>query len=87
MSLDRSLKGKGGLLRHRNVLKRAERIAILQDEERWDESQSVFGLPKVAVRRASTRASRAKAAAQAEQASEEAQAGQEASSKEQTSQT
>ena len=51
MSLDRSLKGKGGLVRHRNVLKRAERLTILKDDERWDESKSVFGLPKVAVRK------------------------------------
>lgn len=51
MSLDRSLKGKSGLVRHRNVLKRSERIAILKDEDRWDESASVFGLPKVAVRK------------------------------------
>ena len=51
MSLDRSLKGKGGLIRHRNVLKRSERLAILKDDERWDDSKSVFGLPKVAVRK------------------------------------
>lgn len=52
MSLDRSLKGKGGLVRHRNVLKRSERLVILKDEERWDDSKSVFGLPKVVVRKA-----------------------------------
>lgn len=52
MSLDRSLKGKSGLVRHRNVLKRSERLTILKDEERWDESKSVYGLPKVAVRKA-----------------------------------
>ncbi len=52
MSLDRSLKGKGALGRHRNVLKRSERLDILKDEERWDESKSVFGLPKVVVRKA-----------------------------------
>ena len=50
MSLDRSLKTLQGLIRHRNVLSRAERIKRLTDEERWDESQSVFGLPKVANR-------------------------------------
>ena len=52
MSLDRSLKGKGGLVRHRNVLKRSERLVILKDEERWDDTKSVFGLPKVIVRKA-----------------------------------
>jgi len=50
MSLDRSLKTGGGLSRHRNVLNRAERLAKLKDEERWQDGKSVFGLPKVANR-------------------------------------
>lgn len=51
MSIDHSLKIKGALSRHRNVLSRAERIDKLKDEERWSEEQSVFGLPKVAHRK------------------------------------
>ena len=52
MSLDRSLKGKGALERHRNVLKRAERISTLEEAEKWQESRgSVFGLVKVAHRK------------------------------------
>jgi small basic protein (TIGR04137 family) len=51
MSVDRSLKIKNALVRHRNVLTRAERIQVLQDEERWTEEQSVLGLPKVAHRK------------------------------------
>lgn len=51
MSIDRSLKIKGALRRHRNVLTRAERVDKLKDEERWTESDSVFGLPKVAHRK------------------------------------
>jgi len=48
MSLDRSLKLKDALSRHRNVLTRFERLEVLQDEERWqEEKDSVFGLPKV----------------------------------------
>ncbi|HEW79942.1 MAG TPA: small basic protein, partial [Phycisphaerales bacterium] len=35
MSIDSSLKIKGALSRHRNVLTRAERIEQLKDEERW----------------------------------------------------
>ena len=35
MSMDRSLKAKGSLARHRNVLSRAERIKILEGEDRW----------------------------------------------------
>src|SRR5208282_2288596 len=51
MSLDRSLKGSNALIRHRNVLTRTERLAQLTDEERWNDSKSVFGLPKVANRK------------------------------------
>jgi len=49
--MDRSLKLKGALTRHRNILSRAERIKRLQDEEKWIEGDSVFGLPKVAHRK------------------------------------
>jgi small basic protein (TIGR04137 family) len=51
MSIDRSLKTKGALSRHRNVLRRAERVEQLEEEERWGEGDSVFGLPKVAHRK------------------------------------
>jgi small basic protein (TIGR04137 family) len=51
MSVDRSLKIKGALRRHRNVLKRGERIEQLKDEERWTDGDSVLGLPKVAHRK------------------------------------
>ena len=51
MSIDRSLKVKGALKRHRNVLTRAERIEKLKEEERWSEGDSVFGLSKVAHRK------------------------------------
>ncbi len=49
MTLDKSLQRKGRLVRSRNVLKRGERIDQLQTEERWQEGQSPFGLPKVRV--------------------------------------
>ena len=51
MSIDPSLKIKGALTRHRNVLSRAERIEQLKDEERWSEGDSLLGLPKVAHRK------------------------------------
>jgi len=47
MSLHKSLVSRSRLRRHRNVLTRAERIEKLSEEDRWDEEQSVFGLPKV----------------------------------------
>ena len=53
MSLDRSLKGKSTLERHRNVLKRSERIDMLEDNDKWSEAKSsVYNLPKVAHRKA-----------------------------------
>ena len=51
MSIDRSLKIKGALSRHRNVLTRAERIEQLKDEEQWSEGDSLLGLPKVSHRK------------------------------------
>jgi small basic protein (TIGR04137 family) len=51
MSIDPSLKIKGALTRHRNVLKRAERIEQLKEEDRWSEDDSLLGLPKVAHRK------------------------------------
>lgn len=51
MSIDRSLKIKGALTRHRNVLSRAERIEKLKEEEKWSEGDSPFGLLKVAHRK------------------------------------
>ena len=54
MSLDRSLKAANALIRHRNVLTRAERLDKLKEEEKWNDSKSVFGLPKVAHRKMET---------------------------------
>ena len=51
MSLDRTLKTHGGLARKRSVLTRAERIARLTDEGKFDpEKDSPMGLPKLKVR-------------------------------------
>ena len=51
MSIDRSFKIKGALSRHRNVLTRAERVEALKEEERWNDGDSLLGLPKVAHRK------------------------------------
>ena len=51
MSIDRSLRIKGALKRHRNVLSREERINQLKKEERWNDGDSVIGLPKVGHRK------------------------------------
>ena len=52
MSMDRSLKSRSTLSRHRNVLTRAERIVILEDKEEFKEGDSPYGLRKVAHRKA-----------------------------------
>jgi small basic protein (TIGR04137 family) len=51
MSIDKSLRRKNSLQRARNVLTRGERIKTLQNDERWTEGRSPFGLPKVRVHR------------------------------------
>ena len=51
MSIDKSLKKPSGMVRARNVLKRGERIAVLQEQDRWVDGQSPLGLPKVLVKK------------------------------------
>ncbi len=50
MSIHSSLKTSAGLIKVRNVFKRIERLSILAEQARWDESKSVYGLPKVRTR-------------------------------------
>ena len=76
MSIDRSLKIKGALKRHRNVLTRAERVEKLKDEEKWSEEDSLLGLPKVAHRK--SHAGRKEKAAEEKEAATEVVAGEEA---------
>jgi small basic protein (TIGR04137 family) len=51
MSLDKSLKKASGMTRARNVLTRAERLAILQEDDKWTADKGVFNLPKTKYRR------------------------------------
>lgn len=71
MSLDKSLKRTNRLVRARNVLKRHERIEKLLNEDRWDESQSVLGLPKTKVPKTSLGRKKKKKTAEEEGATEE----------------
>jgi small basic protein (TIGR04137 family) len=61
MSIDKSLKKRGALIRSRNVLTRHERIMKLMDQDRWTGGQSPFGLPKVRVQRAVAKKAKKKA--------------------------
>lgn len=49
MTIDKSLRRAGRLVRSRNVLKRGERITQMQTEDKWIEGQSPIGLPKTRV--------------------------------------
>lgn len=66
MSLDRTLKIRGGLGRTRSVLTRAERIAQLTDEGKFEaQKNSPLGLPKVKVRHSKAGGKAKKEAAEA----------------------
>ena len=49
MTMDKSLRTSLGLVRARGVLSRGERIAKLQEMDRFPEGRSPLGLPKVRV--------------------------------------
>ena len=51
MSIDKSLKMSLSMGRARNVLKRAERMAVLQADEKWTPTTGVYNLPKTKYRR------------------------------------
>ena len=55
MSIDKSLKRKGGMTRMRCVMKRTERIAKMMEDGKWQDGQSPFGLPKTRVVRSPSR--------------------------------
>lgn len=50
--------------KQRSVLKRHERIKILQEKEKWKEEDSVYGLPKVKIVRFKIKKEKAAAAAE-----------------------
>src|ERR687896_465491 len=49
MTIDRSLRVRSGSIANRNVLTRGERLQKLKEAEKWQDGNSVFGLPKVRV--------------------------------------
>jgi small basic protein (TIGR04137 family) len=60
MSIDQSLRRKNTLARSRNVLTRTERIKVMQDDERWQDGRSPYGLPKVRVMKVAKKPKKAK---------------------------
>ena len=51
MSIDKSLRRKGGLTKARCVLKRSERILKMLEDGKFADGQSPFGLPKTRVQK------------------------------------
>lgn len=75
MTMDRTLKLHGGLIRARSVLSRAERIQRLIEEGKFDpERDSPLGLPKVRVRHSKAGTKTKKAEEPQEEAAAEGEA-------------
>ena len=73
MSIHPSLSPKGKGKRSRSVFKRFERLKELLEKEKWQEGDSIFGLPKIKVLR--WKIKKAKKAAEAEETTTEQTAG------------
>lgn len=65
MSVDRSLRLKSSLARHRNVLTRAERVERMQAADQWSDEVGALGLPKIGNRKAAAKKKAPKAEAAA----------------------
>jgi small basic protein (TIGR04137 family) len=46
MAMHKSLKGSGGMMIKRNVLKRFERVDLMKKRGQWKPTMKVLGLPK-----------------------------------------
>ena len=76
MTLDPTLKHRGGLGRQRSVLTRSERIALMTEEDKFDpEADSPLGLPKTRVQhsRAGVKSKKAEVTEETEVSTEEAE--------------
>ncbi len=51
MTIDKTLKVKRGATGNRSVLTRVERVEKLKELERWTETSTALGMPKVRVRK------------------------------------
>ena len=73
MSMHSSLQSGDINKKHRNVLKRFERLTILKQKNKWNKGESVFGLPKIKALKTKIKKQKA-AAAEAPAAAEAAEA-------------
>lgn len=76
MSIHPSLRSKKGSGSNRSVLTRVERLEKLQEDGRWKDGDSVFGLPKIRtfVKKKVKKSKEAAAGAEGEAAAGEAEA-------------
>lgn len=61
MSIHSSLRSGGKGKKHRSVLKRHERLQVLQDKNLWSQEKSALGLPKVKMQRVKVKKEKAAA--------------------------
>jgi small basic protein (TIGR04137 family) len=70
MSIDKSLKRKGGMAKQRCVLTRAERIAKMLEDGKFAADRSPYGLPKTRVQKVTLK-KKAKKEAEGEEAKDD----------------
>jgi small basic protein (TIGR04137 family) len=68
MSIDKSLKRKGGMSKTRCVLTRAERIAKMMENGGFGQDRSPYGLPKTRVQKVALKKKAKKEAAEGDAA-------------------
>ncbi len=51
MSVHRSLKASSGIVKHKNVLTKKERISKLRSTDNWTDASTIYGMPKVGNRK------------------------------------
>ena len=76
MTIDKSLKIKAGGIKQRNVMTRGERLERLAATDRWQEGESVLGIPKVRVQKlAMKKKKKVKKVEEGEEGAEDAASG------------
>jgi small basic protein (TIGR04137 family) len=71
MSIDKSLKRKGGMAKQRCVLTRAERIAKMLEDGKFAADRSPYGLPKTRVQKVMLKKKAKKEAAEGDAAADD----------------
>ena len=75
MSIDKSLKRKGGMTRVRCVLTRTERIGVMLEAGKFADGRSPYGLPKTRVQKIVLKKKAKKEAAEGDAAKDDKKKG------------